>query len=111
MLFQLFNITSYPKEKLLYFYTKQKYNNIYIIYNTNQQCQLKPLVLEEKELNACVQKRVANMHLVNYVNFAENHVTPEKLANKYLFNQFNQFNQFNPFNQKYIVFKRNNIFV
>lgn len=54
-----------------------------IIYNTDQQCQLKLLVLEEKELNACVQEKVANMHLVNHVNFAENHVIPEKLANKY----------------------------
>jgi hypothetical protein len=40
-------------------------------------------VLEERELNACVQEEVANMHLVNHVNFAENHVIPEELVNKY----------------------------
>lgn len=74
-------------------------------YHTDQQCQLKHLVLEEKEQNACVQEKVANMHLVKHVSIAENHVIPEEPANKYLSNQFN------PSNQKYIVFKRNNTFV
>jgi hypothetical protein len=40
-------------------------------------------VLEEKELNVCVQVEVANMHLVKHVDTAENHVRPEKPANKY----------------------------
>jgi len=34
-------------------------------------------VLEEKELNACVQEEVANMHPVKHANFAENHEIPE----------------------------------
>lgn len=76
-------------------------------YHTNK-CQLKLLVLEEKEQNACVQEKVANMHPVKHVSIAENHVIPEEPANKYLSNQFNPFN---PSNQKYIVFKRNNTFV
>ena len=40
-------------------------------------------MLEERELNACVQEKVVNMHLVKHANFAENHVIPEELVNKY----------------------------
>jgi len=41
-------------------------------------------VSEEKERNACVQEKVANMHLVKHANIAENHVIPKDLVNKYL---------------------------
>lgn len=42
-MFQLFNITSYPKENYYIFIQNKKYNNIYIIYNTYQDTLTMPI--------------------------------------------------------------------